>query len=47
MGTLVDAGFIIWGFLALYVAITIAYGIWMVIANRRDSADSRPHEPQE
>lgn len=47
MGTLVDAGFIIWGFLTLYIMIIIAYLVWMVIANRRDSADSRPHESQE
>ncbi len=46
MGTLVDAGFIIWGYFVLYILIIIAYGIWMMIANRRDSGGRRPHERQ-
>lgn len=32
-----DAGFILWGYLALYIAITAAYLCWMVAMNRRDA----------
>lgn len=46
MSTLVDAGFIIWGFFALYGLIIIAYFTWMVIANRSDGPQ-HPYDSQE
>ena len=33
-----DAGFTIWGYLVLYIALIIAYLVWMVSRNRKDAA---------
>ncbi|WP_157552620.1 hypothetical protein [Jiangella gansuensis] len=32
-----EAGFIFWGFLALYIVLTAAYFGWMSTQNRRDA----------
>jgi hypothetical protein len=32
-----DAGFIFWGYFALYIIVTIAYFVWLNAMNRRDS----------
>lgn len=39
-----DAGFIVWGYLAFYIAITVAYLVWAAARNRRDErrAAQRP-----
>ncbi|MEJ7771330.1 MAG: hypothetical protein WKF51_05475 [Geodermatophilaceae bacterium] len=31
-----DVGFIMWGYFALYIIVTIAYYVWMNAKNRRD-----------
>jgi hypothetical protein len=35
-----DAGYIVWGYLALYVVLTVAYFGWMAALNRRDARRS-------
>lgn len=32
-----DAGFIVWGYLALYLAIIVAYLVWARVKNRREA----------
>ncbi|WP_298325751.1 hypothetical protein [Haloactinopolyspora sp.] len=32
-----DAGFAVWGYFVIYIALTIAYLIWMVSRNRKDT----------
>lgn len=32
-----EAGFVFWGFLALYIVLTLAYFGWMAAVNRREA----------
>ena len=47
MTTLIDAGFIVWGFFALYAVIVVAYYLWMYGVERRQRDDRRPRDRRE
>ncbi|WP_157574931.1 hypothetical protein [Jiangella muralis] len=38
-----EAGFVFWGYLAIYIVLTLAYFGWMAALNRRESQRSRDH----
>ncbi|SDT67752.1 hypothetical protein [Jiangella sp. DSM 45060] len=38
-----EAGFVFWGYLAIYIVLTLAYFGWMAALNRRESRRIRDH----
>lgn len=38
-----DAGFIMWGYFALYALITAAYVVWMITKNRSERRRNGQH----